>query len=297
MATNAAFILESHKSNSPLNLQTRINKLFRQNLNSDLETITQQYQRRPMSLIGKRIFDIMFTLPVTVMLLPVFLIIGVLIKLDSAGPAIFTQKRVGKDGKLFTIYKFRTMITGAENLGKFYVCENDAYITRIGRVLRKYKLDELPQFFNVLKGDMSLVGPRPMIPQIVAQYPTVARNVVLSVPPGITGFGSLVYMDESLLLEAAHDPKQMYTREIIPMKLHYYINYVQIHNIWLDIQIILLTVVFLIRFIYHSVRGNKVFGRLYPQLEQGVISHGSEYNIQTGIWLYNLICSFFHFSI
>lgn len=262
MAIDISVILEQIMANrlgkNPANPRERINKLLHQNFTPDIEQIAEQCPPRQRSLRIKRIFDIFLTIPALLLSFPVFLIIAVLIKLDSSGPVFFTQKRVGQFGSLFKIYKFRTMEAGTEKLGKFFICENDECITRIGRILRKYKLDELPQLWNVLKGDMSLVGPRPMIPRIVAQYPTSVRNVVLSVPPGITGFGSLVYMNESAMLENVANPKQLYTKQIIPMKLYYFVNYVKIHNLWLDLQIVFLTIIFLFRLTYHSHRKNKV---------------------------------------
>jgi lipopolysaccharide/colanic/teichoic acid biosynthesis glycosyltransferase len=236
----------------------KIDKLLHQNFTPDIYEIARQCKTRPLPLMAKRVFDVLLTLPVTVFLLPVFLIIAVFIKLDSAGPVIFKQKRVGKKEKLFKIYKFRTMLAGTEKLGKYFICEHDTRITRVGKILRKYKIDELPQLFNVLRGEMSLVGPRPMIPKIVDQYPPSVRKVVLSVPPGITGIDSIVYIDESEMLESVSNPTQLYTNQIIPMKLYYYLNYVRMHNIWLDLQIIFLTLVYIIRFLYNSFRKNEL---------------------------------------
>jgi lipopolysaccharide/colanic/teichoic acid biosynthesis glycosyltransferase len=146
------------------------------------------------------------------------------------------------------------MLDGTESLGKYFVADNDHCITRTGKFLRKYKIDELPQLINVLIGDMSLVGPRPMIPRIVAQYPASVRNIVLSVPPGITGLASIAYIDENEMLSASSNPKYLYDKHILPIKLHYYVYYVFAHNVWLDLKIILLTFVYLARLIYGSIR-------------------------------------------
>ncbi|MGE5583723.1 MAG: sugar transferase [Bacillota bacterium] len=206
-----------------------------------------KYKNRPFPLLVKRVFDLVFTIPGIVLLLPLMLLITIFIKTDSPGPAIFKQKRVGKNGRIFEIYKFRSMAAGTEKLGKYFTAENDKNITRVGKVLRKLKLDELPQLFNVLKGEMSLVGPRPMIPEIVSHYPTVIKDVVLSVKPGITDFASIAYIEEGKLLEVAQNPGKLYIQIIIPAKLRFYAQYVQTHNIWLDFKIVLLTIIYLLK--------------------------------------------------
>lgn len=223
-------------------------------LNQDFDEILTTYRQSSASLFAKRLFDLVLTVPVLLVCLPLFLLIGIIIKIDSAGPVFFTQKRVGRQGMLFTIYKFRTMISGAESMGKYFVAENDDQITRFGKIMRKFKIDELPQLINVFKGDMSLVGPRPMIPRIVAQYPTEVRNIVLSVPPGITGLASIAYIDETELLSTVNNPKILYDKHILPMKLHYYVYYVQVHNVWFDFKIILLTFVYLTRLFFQSLK-------------------------------------------
>jgi lipopolysaccharide/colanic/teichoic acid biosynthesis glycosyltransferase len=220
----------------------------------DVDEVFLTYRQSLVSLLAKRIFDLGLTIPVLIICLPLFVIISVLIRLDSPGPAIFKQKRVGIQGRLFNIYKFRTMLDGTENLGKYFVADNDNCITRIGKILRKFKIDELPQLFNVIKGDMSLVGPRAMVPRIVAQYPASVKNIVLSVSPGITGLASIAYIDENEMLSVASNPKYLYDKHILPMKLHYYVYYVFVHNVWLDFKIILLTFVYLARIIFTSIR-------------------------------------------
>lgn len=227
----------------------------------NIDEIFLTYKQNSASLFAKRLFDLVLTIPVLIICLPFLLIFAVLIRFDSPGPAIFKQKRVGLEGRLFNIYKFRTMRQGTEALGKYFVADNDDCITRIGRFLRKYKIDELPQLINVLKGDMSLVGPRAMIPKIVAQYPAAVKNIVLSVPPGLTGFDSIAYIDENEMLSMASNPKYLYDKHILPMKLHYYIYYVFTHNVWLDLKIILLTIVYLARILYGSIR-KKEHGKL-----------------------------------
>mgnify|MGYP005854870715 CR=1 FL=1 len=228
----------------------------------DIDEVFLSYKQNTASLVAKRLFDLAIAIPALIICLPVLLLFAVLIRIDSPGPAIFRQKRVGMEGRLFNIYKFRTMRQGTESLGKYFVADNDECITRMGRFLRKYKIDEIPQLFNVLKGDMSLVGPRAMIPKIVAQYPAAVKNIVLSVPPGLTGFDSIAYIDENEMLSIASNPKYLYDKHILPMKLHYYIYYVFTHNVWLDLKIILLTVVYLARLVYCSI-WKKEHGKLY----------------------------------
>lgn len=193
-------------------------------------------------MIAKRIFDLILVIPGLVIFLPLFIFIALWVKSDSRGPIFFRQERVGKSGSLFNIFKFRTMVFNAESLGAKVTVGKDSRITRSGLFLRKYKLDELPQLINVLKGDMSLVGPRPEVPEYVAYWPAEIRNRVLSVPPGITDFASIEFRCENDLLGGASDPVEMYVREIIPVKLEYYDKYVRERSIMLDVRLILRTI-------------------------------------------------------
>jgi lipopolysaccharide/colanic/teichoic acid biosynthesis glycosyltransferase len=190
---------------------------------------------------SKRIFDIVFTLPGVLLLLPVFLLIALWIKYDSSGPVFFRQERVGRFGKTFRIFKFRTMCLDAEDKGRQITVGDDPRITASGKFLRKYKLDELPQLFNVLKGEMSLVGPRPEVPRYVALYPADVREQVMSVPPGITDYASIEYKDENAVLGRAADPDRAYLEEIMPIKLVYYQRYVAERSLWVDFRLILRT--------------------------------------------------------
>jgi lipopolysaccharide/colanic/teichoic acid biosynthesis glycosyltransferase len=190
---------------------------------------------------AKRVFDLVLAAPGFILMLPVFLVTAVLIKLDSPGPVIFRQTRVGINEGHFQIYKFRTMKAGTEKMGKFFVREDDPQLTRLGKILRRLKIDELPQLWNVIKGEMSMVGPRPMIPEIVAHYPPRAKGIVLSVPPGITDFASLVYMNEGEILSKAADPEELYVKQMIPSKLYYYVYYVKEQSVWVDVKIIGMT--------------------------------------------------------
>ena len=161
-------------------------------------------------------------------------------KLDG-GPAIFRQERVGRGGTKFRIFKFRSMVVGAEKQGAPVTAENDPRITPLGRWLRKTKIDELPEFINVLKGDMSIVGPRPEVAAYVALWPEDDRKTILSIRPGITDYATLYYHDEQAVLGASHDPEKSYVEEIMPHKVRLYREYLRDRNLGLDLRIILAT--------------------------------------------------------
>ena len=190
--------------------------------------------------IIKRIFDFIASLIGCIILTPVFIIIAILIKLDSKGPVLFKQKRVGQYGKEFEILKYRTMVVDAEKIGKQITVGNDSRITKVGYTLRKYKLDELPQLFNVLKGDMSLVGPRPEVPKYVELYNECDREV-LKVKPGITDFASIEYRDENEILGTVENPEEYYINVIMKHKLQLNLKYINSNNVFLDIKIIFKT--------------------------------------------------------
>lgn len=190
----------------------------------------------------KRLFDIAFALLALLLLGPLLLAVALWVRLDSPGPVFFRQQRVGRGGRLFAIYKFRTMHTGAEAMGPQITVGEDARITRAGAWLRHGKLDELPQFLNVLRGDMSVVGPRPEVPRYVALYPADVRETVLSVRPGITDLASIEFRDESALLARSSDPERTYVEQILPAKLRHAQEYVRTRSLWLDLRIIARTV-------------------------------------------------------
>lgn len=192
-------------------------------------------------MIAKRLFDLFFTIPGILLLAPFFVIIAIWIKVDSTGPVFFRQERVGKNGKLFRIFKFRTMCLDAEAKGRQITVGADPRITRSGAFLRKYKLDELPQLLNVIKGEMSLVGPRPEVPRYVTLYPAAVRELVLSVPPGITDYASIEYKDENDILGRAEDPDKAYIEEVMPVKLRFYQRYVSERSLWVDFLLIIKT--------------------------------------------------------
>lgn len=189
----------------------------------------------------KRIFDILFSLVMIILLSPLLLMIVLIILLDDpVGGVIFRQERVGKNGIPFRLLKFRTMRPAAERGGQLTVGARDPRITRAGYYLRKYKVDELPQLFNVLVGDMSVVGPRPEVPRYVALYSPEQRQV-LEIKPGITDYASLEYFAESELLARSPDPEKTYIEEVMPAKLKLNLQYRKEMNLLTDIKIILKT--------------------------------------------------------
>lgn len=185
----------------------------------------------------KRLFDISFSLLTLMLFLPIGIIISILIVLESRGGIFYTQERIGKQGVPFRLLKFRTMRKDADRSGKLTVGMRDPRITRVGYFLRKSKLDEFPQFVNVLKGDMSIVGPRPEVAEYVALY-TDEQRKVLSVKPGITDFASLQYFKENELLGKSTDPQKTYIQEIMPAKLKLNLKYIDEKSLGKDLAII-----------------------------------------------------------
>lgn len=190
-------------------------------------------------MLSKRIFDIIMSFLGLTFLLPIMLVIAILIKLDSKGKVFFKQQRVTKNGKLFKIFKYRTMVTKADNTSQITI-GNDSRITKVGEVLRKYKLDEIPQLLNVLLGDMSLVGPRPEVSEYVKLY-TEEQKEILKVRAGITDYASIEFSDESELLGKTQNPEEFYIKEIMPKKIVLNKKYLDEISVFTDIKIILMT--------------------------------------------------------
>lgn len=186
----------------------------------------------------KRVFDVVLSAGGLVCLSPLLVTTAIVIKLDSKGPVFFRQTRVGRYGVPFRIHKFRTMTVNAEKNGRLTIGNNDQRITKSGKILRKLKIDELPQLIDVFIGKMSLVGPRPEVQEFIDCYPDEIREKVLSVRPGITDKASIEMIDENEILAQYEDPKQAYIDEILPIKQKYYIEYVENHNLIVDIQLI-----------------------------------------------------------
>ncbi len=187
---------------------------------------------------SKRLFDIFFAALGLLVLWPLLLVLSVWIKCDSKGPALYVQKRVGRYGVPFFIHKFRTMRDDAAQSGAQITVADDPRITRAGHFLRRSKLDELPQLWDVLFGTMSFVGPRPEVPAFVALYPPEVREKVLSVRPGITDLASLEFRNENELLAQAQDPYAEYVEDILPRKLNYAMRYVDQASLAMDVRLI-----------------------------------------------------------
>lgn len=197
-------------------------------------------ERKKFKLAVKRLFDIFASgLGLVVLAIPM-LIISLIIKLDSEGEVLFKQERVGLNGVPFKIFKFRTMVADAPSRGREITVGADSRITKVGNILRKAKLDELPQLINVFMGDMSLVGPRPEVPRYVAMY-TPEQRSVLKVRPGITDLASIEYRDESKVLAEASDPDKTYIEEIMPHKLKLNMEYIENLGLFYDIGLIFRT--------------------------------------------------------
>lgn len=189
----------------------------------------------------KRFFDIIFSLFCLIVLMPILIIIAIIIKFDSKGDIIYKQKRVGKLGKVFLLYKFRTMFDKSDTKGLLTVGDKDSRITKVGYLLRKYKLDELLQFINVLKGDMSIVGPRPEVEKYVSLY-DFQQKKILNVKPGITDIASIVYRNESDILSKQVNPEEYYIKEILPSKIEMGLEYISKQSFVNDLKIIFQTI-------------------------------------------------------
>lgn len=189
----------------------------------------------------KRLFDIVFSLLGLILISPIFIFLSLIIVLDSQGGVFFRGVRVGRYGKDFRIFKFRSMVKDAEGKGKWNVGDNDSRITRIGHFLRKSKLDELPQLINVLIGDMSFVGPRPELRYYVDMY-TERERRILEMKPGITDWASVTHFKQFVSFTQSADPDKEYVEKIRPLKLELQLYYYEHRSFWMDIRIIIFTV-------------------------------------------------------
>jgi len=189
----------------------------------------------------KRLFDLIFSSIGLIISSPFLFLIAVWIKIDSSGPVFFRGTRIGKSGKPFRIFKFRTMVANAENIGGPSTAGDDLRLTKIGNFLKKYQLDELPQLINVFKGEMSLVGPRPEVPSEIESLESETRKIILSVKPGITSLATLANPHEGEVLRGSKDPHKTYCEKIKPEKIRLNLEYVKQRSFWLDIKIIIKT--------------------------------------------------------
>lgn len=191
--------------------------------------------------MAKRAFDILFSVTGLLIMLPVTILITLIIFLDDRGPAFFKQERIGLNLQPFTLYKFRSMKINSDSPSGSFDAGDRSRVTKVGKVLRKTKLDELPQLFNVLKGDMSIVGPRPEVEQYIEVYPE-RWAIVCKVKPGITDNASIEFRNEEEILVKSQDPQMTYIEEILPRKLIFYEQYVRVHSFLGDLKIILKTI-------------------------------------------------------
>ena len=198
------------------------------------------------SLLAKRIFDIIVASLLVVILSPILLFLSILIKIDSPGPVMFRQVRVTTYGKPFRIFKFRTMVNNADKIGTQVTTKGDSRVTRMGKMLRGCRLDELPQLFNVLKGEMSFVGTRPEVEKYVAHY-TDEMKATLLMPAGITSRASIEYKDEEQLLESAENADEVYIHQVLPEKMKYNLRAIEKFSFWDDIKTMFATVIAVIK--------------------------------------------------
>lgn len=208
------------------------------------ESVLKYYfilERKKASIVVKRIFDFCVSLVMSIVFLPIFLILAIAIKLDSPGSVMFRQERITTYGKTFRIYKFRTMVANAESLGTQVTVNNDMRVTKVGKFLRKYRLDETPQIFNILKGEMSFVGTRPEVKRYVDAY-TEEMYATLLLPAGVTSLASIYYKDEERLLAEADNANETYINEILPQKMKYNLKYIEDFSFWNDIKLMFKTV-------------------------------------------------------
>ncbi len=203
-------------------------------------------KKKQKSLIIKRIFDIICSGMLIIILFPIFLILSLAIKLDSKGEIIFKQKRVTKCGKIFNIYKFRSMIHNAEKFGAQVTKRNDNRITRVGKVIRKFRLDEIPQLFNIFTGDLSFVGVRPEVPKYVEKY-TNEMMATLLLPAGVTSITSIAFKNEEEILNKFDDTEKAYIDVVLPRKMVTNLQYIKDFNFFYDLKIMFMTLIAVIK--------------------------------------------------
>ncbi len=214
--------------------------------NQEVKRYYDMLNQKRGTLLVKRVFDFVMSFFLICVLIPVFIVIGVAVKITSPGEIIFRQVRVTANGKRFKIYKFRTMVTGAPEKGAAVTVNGDARVTKIGGFLRKVRLDELPQLFNIMKGEMSFVGTRPEVERYVEQY-TESMYATLLLPAGVTSPASIEYKDEERLLAEGNDVDETYITQILPAKMEYNLKYLEEFSFWGDIRILFQTVIAVLR--------------------------------------------------
>jgi lipopolysaccharide/colanic/teichoic acid biosynthesis glycosyltransferase len=230
---------------------TKWDKLPEDMKNDKVLKYYQNIKKKPLQLVIKRFFDIVFSLVLCIFLTPLAILISIFIKIDSPGPVFFKQKRVARYGKIFMILKFRTMVENAENKGPLITVNEDKRITRVGKIIRRFRFDELPQIFNVLIGDMSFVGTRPEIQKYVLSY-TDEMKATLLMPPGVTSFASIKFENEEFLIKKSEDVDFIYLNEILPQKMKYNLLYLKNFNFWFDVKLELKTIFLVLKTIFNK---------------------------------------------
>mgnify|MGYP005806426133 CR=1 FL=1 len=208
--------------------------------NPETEAWLARLQKRKAALAAKRVFDVAASLAILTVTSPFFLLLALAVKLDSKGPVFYRQVRVGRYGRDFRIFKFRTMVQNADKIGLSLTVGDDPRITRVGRFIRRCRLDEFSQLLNVLGGSMSLVGPRPEVRRYVNAYAPEYMATLL-VRPGITAPSSIAFKDEDKLLEASSDPEKAYVEQVLPPKMKLNLEYLKNISLWGDIKILFQT--------------------------------------------------------
>lgn len=219
----------------------KFEKLPSQFQNDEAKAYYDILKKKTFSLALKRAVDIIFSLVMLVFLIIPIIIIAIAVKLTSKGPVFYRQIRVTKYGRHFKIFKFRTMVVNADQIGSLVTTDSDSRVTKIGRILRKYRLDELPQIFNVLAGSMSVVGTRPEVPRYVEKY-SPEYYATLLMPAGITSLASIMYKDEEKLLNGEDDVDNVYINKVLPEKMKYNLEYTKSFSFLSDIKLMLKTV-------------------------------------------------------
>ena len=219
----------------------KFEKLPPQFQNDEVKAYYDILKKKTSSLFLKRTVDIIFSIVLLIILLIPITIISIAVKLTSEGPVFYRQVRVTKYGKHFKIFKFRTMVVNADKIGSLVTTDSDSRVTKVGRVLRKYRLDELPQVFNVLSGSMSVVGTRPEVPRYVDKY-TPEYYATLLMPAGITSLASIMYKDEEKLLNGEEDVDNIYINKVLPEKMKYNLEYTKSFSFLSDIKLMFKTV-------------------------------------------------------
>ena len=215
---------------------------FPENLKTD--AVYEYYKilsKKKLGIVFKRIFDVVVSSVLLVLLSPVFLFLAIAIKVESEGPVFYRQIRVTQYGKQFKVFKFRTMVVNADKIGTLITLDNDSRVTKVGKFIRKFRLDEISQLIDVFRGKMTFVGTRPEVPKYVEQYNDEMLATLL-LPAGVTSMASIYYKDEGELLDKAEDPEEAYVNDILPAKMYYNLKAIKDFGFLKDIKIMFMTV-------------------------------------------------------